>query len=110
MPFFTESSSDGSDARRVWGVFTNPNNDNEWSTEPYNEGQKAFVREDNRQYRLKMSVVNYMKENELSLEDVKDLILNKKSSLSKTQRDYVMEHYDFDGNYINDYDTRNDYE
>lgn len=102
MPFFTGSSSDGSDARRVWGVFVNPNNDNEWSTEPYNEEQKAFVREDNRQYRLKMSVVNYMKENKLSLDDLRDLVVSKKSNLSKIQRDYVLAHYDSDGNFIED--------
>jgi hypothetical protein len=102
MPFFTGSTSDGSDMRQIFGVFTNPNNEDEWSTEPYNEEQKAFVREDNRQYRLKMSVVNYMKDNKLSLDDVRDLVVSKKSNLSKRQRDYVLAHYDSDGNFIED--------
>jgi hypothetical protein len=104
MAFFTGSTSDGSDMRQKFGFFTNPNNEDEWSSEPYNEEQKAFVREDNRQYRMKMSIVNFMKENKLCLDEVRLLIIEKKSNLSKRQRDYVLAHYDSDGNFIQDDD------
>ena len=104
MAFFTGSTSDGSDMRQKFGFFTNPNNQDESSSEPYNEEQRVFVREDNRQYRLKMSIVYCMKETKLSLDDVRDLVVSKKSNLSKRQREYVLSHYDSEGNFLEDND------
>ena len=37
---FSGKSADGSDAREFHGMFINPENDNEWSSEPYTLEQK----------------------------------------------------------------------
>ena len=35
MAFYTGSTPDGSDMKEVQGMYVNPYNDNEWSSEPY---------------------------------------------------------------------------
>ena len=95
------SSADGSDARVFRGVYTNPNNDNEWSSAPYTKEQRDFEREDNRQHRLYMEVLDYM-DGTYTLDDVKKQIDDKVCSLPGRCRRYVLVHYDEDGNFKED--------
>ena len=86
MPIYTGKSKDGSDMQLAEGVYVNPDNENEWSNEMYPAQKKA-----DRQYRR---VYDYLCDNKMSLNDVRDEILRKKCKLSKSDRDYVMSHYD----------------
>jgi hypothetical protein len=85
MPFYTGKSKDGSDMQEVSGAYVNPDNPNEWSSEMYPSQKK-----NHRQY---LRVYDYMAKNLMCLNDVRDQILIKKCSLSKSDRDYVMAHY-----------------
>ena len=85
MPIYTGKSADGSDMRLAEGVYVNPNNPNEWSSEMY-PSQK-------RTHRHNFRVRNYMAKNLLSYNDVRNEILNKKCRLSKYDRSRIMSEY-----------------
>ena len=85
MPIYTGSSEDGSDMELAQGVYVNPDNENEWSSEMYPSQKRAIAQ--------KQRVMDYMNAR-YCLDDVRDQILRKECSLSRSDRDYVMLHYD----------------
>lgn len=82
MAFYTGSSADGRDMRPAEGMYVNPNNDNEWSSEPYPGEQKEF----SKRYRKLVNHINGKR----SIADEYVLITAKKSTLSKDMRDFVI--------------------
>lgn len=90
---FYGQSADGSDVKQWTGVFTNPDNDNEWSTEPYNKAQKEQEKSDS----YWDYINSYLRRQNRSLFDEVDLILNKKSKLSRFYRDLIMTQADEEG-------------
>ncbi len=91
MPIYTGKSADGSDAHLVEGVYVNPDNENEWSSKPYPKQQTII--------RTKDAVLDYM-DGKYTLDDVFKQIQNKTCPLSRRLRDYVLSHYDSEGNFI----------
>ena len=71
-------------------VYVNPDNDNEWSSEPYSEQKKD--------YRYWNEVVEYMS-GKYTLNDVYQQIQNKTCPLSTRLRNYVLSHYDENGKF-----------
>jgi len=92
MGIYVGKSADGSDMKEVDGVFINPDNPDEWSNQPYNKKQKASV-----DY---WNVYDYMADNHLTLGDVYQQVKDKVCPLSRRLRDYVLSHYDENGNFI----------
>ncbi len=93
MPFYTGKSEDGSDMQEVPGVYVNPDNPNEWGSHPY----PSQIRE----LRLLQEIMDYMN-GKYSLNDVYKQIQDKTCPLSKRLRDYVLSHYDENGNFTQD--------
>lgn len=93
MPFYTGKSADGSDAVEVKGagVYANPDNPNEWSSTMYPSQRKQAAKYD--------ALMNYMS-GKYTLNDVYQQIQAKTCPLSKNLRDYVLSHYDINGNFI----------
>jgi len=91
MPLYTGSSPDGSDMREVDGVYLNPDNENEWSSMPYPKQRKAIA--------LKNELLDYMN-GKYSLDDVYKQIQDKVCPLPTRVRNYVLSHYDSEGNFI----------
>lgn len=91
MPFYTGKSADGSDMREFEGVYLNPDNPNEWSSTPYSAQQI--------QMNIKSEVLKYM-DGKFSLDDVHKQILNKNCPLSKRCREFVLSHYDENGEFV----------
>jgi hypothetical protein len=85
MPIYTGKSEDGSDMQLAEGAYVNPDNENEWSSEMYPAQKKVMAQ--------KERVLDYMN-GIYCLNDVRDQILRKECSLSRSDRDYVMAHYD----------------
>ena len=83
--FYHGSSADGSDMRRTLGVFTNPKNDKEWSTEPYNAEQRAVQKEYNDWEAI------YKQLDGRTLFQEYELVLQKKSKLPRRLRDILVE-------------------
>ena len=94
MPFYTGKSVDGSDMREIEGMYISPYNNNIWSSDPYPGQQKVI--------NTKNEVLDYMNA-KYTLDDVKIQIENKTCPLSKRLRDYVLSHYDTNGNFIKQY-------
>lgn len=90
---YTGKSEDGSDAQPVEGVYVNPKNPNEWSSEPWPEQMRML--------RLKEAFMEYAS-GRYSLDDVYHQIQEKTCPLPKRVRDYVLSHYDEEGNFITD--------
>lgn len=92
MPIYTGKSADGSDAKEA-GVEVFLSEDKSiWSTKPLTKDQaKSFS--------MKNEVLDYMNDKR-SLDMVREEILNKTCSLSKRCRDYILSHYDEQGNFI----------
>jgi len=93
MPFYKGKSKDGSDMEEVEGVYVNPNNENEWSSEPYREQRKLI--------KIKNELLDYMN-GRYTLNDVYNQIKNKTCKLSYRLRQYVLSHYDENGNFLYD--------
>jgi len=91
MLFYTGKSEDGSDMKEFEGMYVNPNNNEEWSNTPY-PTQQIHLNVNN-------EVLDYMN-GKFTLNDVRDQILNKNCPLSVRCRDYVMSHYDEEGNFL----------
>ena len=79
---FTGKSADGSDAQVAEGVHVNPENPEEWSNIPYppSKGQK-----------MAWEIYDHIAANNRTLKEEYDLIQQKKSTLSKRLRDFVVE-------------------
>ena len=97
MAIFTGKSADGSDMKELQGVvYVNPDNPDEWSNKPYTfEGTK----EDRSLQRTYDEVMEYM-DGRFTLDDVYQQIVNKTIQKSKRFRDFVLSHYDKDGNFL----------
>jgi hypothetical protein len=91
MTFYTGSSADGSDAVEWQGMYTNPNNPNEWSSTPYPRQARLFNQ--------KNEVLDYMN-GRYTLNDVYNQIKAKSCPLSRSLREYVLSHYDEQGNFL----------
>lgn len=98
MPFYTGKSADGSDAMEVEGVYINPNNPNEWSGNPYPQQIK--------EWRMYWQVRDYMN-SRFTLRDVYDQIQAKTCQLPYSLREYVLSHFDNEGNFITDENETN---
>jgi len=83
MGFYTGSSADGSDMRPIEGMYTDPNDSNLWSNQPYNREQKKY----SRCYRNIVDEVNGKR----SFMDEYLRVLEKKSNLNKESRDWLVE-------------------
>ena len=90
---FSGKSADGSDAREFHGMFINPENDNEWSSEPYTLEQKRGYTRHERFWDIMNSYGNSK-----SIEEIYNEIQNKKSDLSRKNRDFIVKAYK-DGRY-----------
>lgn len=91
MPFYSGKSKDGSDMKEVHGGYINPNNPNEWSSKPYPGIQVRTLS-------IISDIENYMN-GRFSLRDVYNQILENKCPLSKSRRDYVLNHFDENGKF-----------
>lgn len=91
MPLYTGKSADGSDMTEFEGLYINPNNENEWSNTPY-PSQLPDIR-------TKNEVLDYMN-TRYTLDDVYLQIQNKNCLLNKRCRNFVLSHYDENGNFI----------
>lgn len=91
MPFYIGRSADGSDMEEFGGMYVNPKNTNEWSSQPYPE-QQRFINMNN-------IVFEYMN-GRYTLDDVYNQIKNKTCPLSRNVREYVLSHYNDEGDFI----------
>ena len=94
----TGKSKDGSDAKQVEGVYIDPDNTNIWRSEPYPK-QLKILRKMAKRERVYNEVLDYM-DGKYTLNDVYLQIQNKVCPLSVRCREFVLEHYDVDGNFI----------
>lgn len=97
MPFYKGKSADGSDAEEVHGAYQNPNNPDEWSSRPYPE----HIRIMNKQ----RAVLQYMN-GRYTLRDVYEQIKAKTCGLSASQREYVLSHFDENGVFLFDEESK----
>ncbi len=72
-------------SRPFQGVFVNPENENEWSSLPYNTEQEI----DEKRFNKYWDIMNFH-DNELDIEEIGNLIKNKKSKLCRKDRDFVL--------------------
>jgi hypothetical protein len=91
MPFYTGKSADVSDAVECHGGYINPDNPNEWCSVPYPK-QRKWMRDE-------QAVLDYMNAH-YTLRDVYDQIQAKTCPLPRSLRDYVLSHFDSEGNFI----------
>lgn len=88
MPIYTGKSA--------FGMFTNPDNADEWSRKPYNKEQRQ-IDKDHRTY---LELMEYM-DGKYSLNDCYNQIKNKTFRLSSRVKYYVLRHYDENGIFLN---------
>ena len=82
MPIYTGSSADGSDMREVKGFFVSPDGE-QWSNMPYTLEQRAYDK-----------VYDHMVRTGRTLREEYDLILAKKSTLSRYCRDFIANQFE----------------
>lgn len=86
MPIYTGQGKPGDPdfhMEEFEGVYTNPDNPDEWSNKPYPSQKKAL---------RKAEILNgYMRDNRCTFEEVYEQIQSKTCGLSKSMRDYVVE-------------------
>ncbi len=96
---YTGKSADGSDMQEVGsGVFTNPDNPEEWSNMPYplfaqteiHVGNDYWINRSKEQ-KMAFEIYNHIEVNNRSLKDEYNLVKQKKSTLSRHLRDFVIE-------------------
>lgn len=90
MPFYTGKSKDGSDMQEVPGMYINPNNPDEWSSQPYPEQRKEM--------RTWETIKEYS-DGRYTISDIRNQVLNKSCPLPRSIRDYILNLYDEDGNF-----------
>jgi hypothetical protein len=80
---YTGKSADGSDMQEVGsGVYTNPENPSEWSDMPFPPSKEQ---------KMAWEIYDHITANRRSIRDEYNLIQQKKSTLSKRLRDFVVE-------------------
>ena len=80
---YTGKSADGSDMKEVDnGIFINPDNPEEWSNMPYPLSKEQ---------KMAFEIYDHISSNNRTLKEEYDLIQQKKSTLSKRLRDFVVE-------------------
>lgn len=84
MAIYTGKSRDGSDMRAAEGVYTNPDNPDEWSSKPYPSQTK--------QIRVENEILEYAS-GKFSLNDLHQQILDKVCPLPVRCRKYVLNMY-----------------
>lgn len=92
---YTGKTADGSDMHETLGMFINPDNENEWSNQPYNKEQRQEVKN----HRTYTEVIEYMSKKQCTLDDCYNQIKNKVFGLSSRCKQYVLNHYDENGNF-----------
>ena len=93
MAIYTGKLADGSDMKEFSGVYTDFSNETLWSNKPYNKKQ----RKDSENYQF---IYNCMAKQRKTLNDIYHEILNKKSTLTRRYREYVLSHFNKNGNFI----------
>jgi len=79
MPIYTGTTRDGSDMQEAEGVYVSPDGE-EWSSTPYSTvGSRTWD-----------EVYNHLVDHRHSMNMERDLILQKRSLLSKRCRDYLI--------------------
>lgn len=78
----TGSHKEGKDARVARGAYPNPDNENEWSSEPYPSQVKEA--------RMYDTLINHIA-GKRSIKDELELVNQKKSKLSRRMRDYLIQ-------------------
>jgi len=94
MPIYTGKGipgEEGFEMKEFEGVYTNPDNDNEWSSKPYPK-QKQVIN-------TKNAVMDYMN-GKYTLDDVYKQIQDKVCKLPFRLRKYVLSHYNDKGEFI----------
>ncbi len=94
MPFYTGKTADGSDMTEVQGIAYMHPNEKEWSSTPY---PKSVYRKHNdteekrteRESRLYWAIYDHIT-GKRTFRDEYVLVLEKKSTLSKAQREYLI--------------------
>tara|TARA_R110000868_G_scaffold67266_1_gene199806 strand:+ start:884 stop:1168 length:285 start_codon:yes stop_codon:yes gene_type:complete len=79
---YTGKSGDGSDMTEFGGVHTNPENPEEWSNMPFPPSKKQ---------RMAFEIYDHITSNNRSLKDEYELVQQKKSTLSRRLREFVIE-------------------
>ena len=74
----TGRCEDGSDSYPAMGVFTSPDGE-EWSNKPYTKEDKMWEK-----------VYNHLSKNLRTLRDEYEMIMDKKSTLPRVLRDYIV--------------------
>ena len=82
---------EGFEMKEIEGVYMNPDNNNEWSSEPYSKQQKVINTRD--------EVLHYMN-GRYTLNDVYKQIQDKTCGLSFRLRQYVLSHYNDKGIFL----------
>lgn len=86
MPIYTGTGTPGDpdfQMEEFEGFFTNPDNPDEWSSEPYPLQKKAIRRAE--------ILYEYMSDNQCTFKEVYEQVKSKTCTLSKSMRDYVVE-------------------
>lgn len=84
MTIYTGRSADGSDMKEFEGVYTNPDNPDEWQSKPY-PSQRRWMSK-------KREIESYANRNNLTIEEIYQEIKDKSSKLSYKQREWVKEY------------------
>lgn len=85
MPFYTGKTADGSDAIQT-GVYLSPDG-NQWSNMPYTKEQIEHDKLIRRHWR----VYDHISKHQRTLREEYHLILQRKSTLPKAERNYVID-------------------
>jgi hypothetical protein len=85
MPIFYGKSADGSDMKMFEGVYHNEVT-GQWSNMP----EMIFTKKERKEERVYWFVYNYLAKNHRSVMDEYELIIAKKSELSKQYREYII--------------------
>jgi hypothetical protein len=85
-------SKDGSDARPFYGMFTSPDGET-WGNQPFTEEQRL----DYIEHETYWDIMNFHK-NQLSFEEIYELIIKKESKLSRRHREFVIDYIENESN------------
>lgn len=90
--FYTGKSADGSDMIEVPGVFESPDGKT-WSNKPFTLEQINQDRIIRKTHRVHWEVFDHIANNHRTLREEYHLILKKKSKLSRSQREYILNQF-----------------
>ena len=83
--FITGNGPDFTTSRPFFGMFTNPDNEDEWGSEPFTKEQEIEEKRFNKYW----DIMNFHK-NELEFSEIAELIKQKKCKLGRKDRDFVI--------------------